>query len=199
MDIDISVTRPAVIYQRMIQSIVPRPIAWVSTRSAAGVNNLAPFSFFTGVGSRPPTLLFCPANNLQGNAKDTLRNIQETGEFVVNVVPAAFTAAMVATADELPAEKSEFDAAGLTPKPSVHVSAPGVAESPIQFECTKMQIIPIGDGPGGANIVIGRIVFMSIDDRILNADGDIDPDLLDAVGRMGGPVYCRTTERFHVS
>ena len=87
MEIDPAEVRPSVFYQHMIHCIVPRPIAWVSTVSANGVTNVAPFSYFTGVGSRPPTLLFCPANDRDGQPKDTLRNIQETGDFVVEGDP----------------------------------------------------------------------------------------------------------------
>jgi len=100
--------RHSLFYQRMIHAIVPRPIAWVSTKSAKGVSNVAPFSYFTGVGSRPPSLLFCPANGRDGHPKDTLRNIQETGEFVVNIVSAAVEKQMNASASSFPAVASEF-------------------------------------------------------------------------------------------
>lgn len=188
--------RPAVFYQRMIHAIVPRPIAWVSTISSEGISNVAPFSYFTGVGSRPPSLLFCPANGRDGQPKDTLRNIQATGEFVVNVVSGAVAEAMNQSAGSYPPAESEFDACGLTEAASTCVNAPRVAESPVQFECEKLQIISLGEGPGGANIVIGRVVQMHIDDRVVGAKDLIDPDLLDAVGRMGGLSYCRTADRF---
>ena len=150
MELDPADVRPAVFYQHMIHTIVPRPIAWVSTVSSVGVSNVAPFSFFTGVGSRPPSLLFCPANNLKGYPKDTLRNIQALGDFVVNVVPFAVSDQMNASAAELPTDESEFEACGLTAVPSVKVKSPRVGESPVQFECTTLQILNIGDGPGGA-------------------------------------------------
>lgn len=188
--------RPSLFYQRMIHAIVPRPIAWVSTVSSGGVSNVAPFSYFTGVGSRPPSLLFCPANGRDGKPKDTLRNIQETGEFVVNIVSAAVAQQMNASASSLPAEDSEFAFCHLTEVLSTKVNVPRVAESPVQFECRQMQIINLGEGPGGANVVIGEVVQMHVDDGVIGARELIDPDLLDAVGRMGGLSYCRTKDRF---
>ena len=167
MKFDPSEIRPSLFYQRMIHCIVPRPIAWVSTISSDGISNVAPFSYFTGVGSRPPTLLFCPANNRQGEPKDTLRNIQETGDFVVNIVPFAVAEQMNASAADLPAEESEFEACGVTEAVSAKVKSPRVAESPVQFECTTREILNIGEGPGGANIVIGNVVQMHIDDRVI--------------------------------
>lgn len=188
--------RPSVFYQRMIHSIVPRPIAWVSTVSKQGTTNVAPFSYFTGVGSRPPSLLFCPANNREGQPKDTLRNIQDVGDFVVNIVPFRLAEQMNASSASLPPEESEFDFCSLSSTKSRKVRSPRVADSPVQFECTTMQILNIGEGPGGANIVVGRVVHAHIDDAVMNARELVDPDLLDAVGRMGGMSYCRTRDRF---
>ena len=198
MDFDPAEVRPSVFYQHLIHAIVPRPIAWVSTVSPAGKTNVAPFSYFTGVGSRPPSLLFCPANNRVGQPKDTLLNIQDTGQFVVNIVSFAVAEQMNASAKDFPPEDSEFDTCGLTVTTSLKVKAPRVAESPVQFECESMQILNIGDGPGGANIVIGKVVHVHIDDSVVGARGLVDPDLLDAVGRMGGDEYCRTSERFQL-
>ncbi|GAB5441852.1 MAG: flavin reductase family protein [Fuerstiella sp.] len=196
MQFDPQGVRPSVFYQQMIHCIVPRPIAWVSTVSKQGITNVAPFSYFTGVGSRPPSLLFCPANNRAGEPKDTLRNIQETDEFVVNIVPFALAEQMNQSAADLPPEESEFDFCHLQTAPGTKVGTPRVAQSPVQFECTTLQILNIGDGPGGANVVIGRVVHVHIDDSVLGTRELVDPDLLDAVGRMGGISYCRTRDRF---
>lgn len=196
MDFDPADVRPAVFYQHMIHCIVPRPIAWVSTCSLAGVTNAAPFSYFSGVGSRPPSLLFCPANNQKGEPKDTLRNIQETGEFVVNIVSAASASAMNASAAAIAPEESEFSVCGLTPVQCHKVKPPRIAESPVGFECVTMQILNLGAGPGGANVVIGEVVHMHIDDSVIGDGKLVDPELLNAVGRMGGLSYCRTTDRF---
>ena len=198
MEFDPAEIRPSLFYQRMIHCIVPRPIAWVSTVPKDGVTNVAPFSYFTGVGSRPPSLLFCPANNRQGGPKDTLRNIQDTGEFVVNIVPFAVAEQMNASAAALEPDESEFDVCGLTAVDGMKVRAPRVAESPVHFECTKLQVLNIGEGPGGANVVVGSVVYVYIDDRIIGDQELVDPDLLDAVGRMGGLSYCRTSERFEL-
>lgn len=196
MELQVDSVRASAIYQHMIRVITPRPIAWVSTISRSGIANLAPFSFFTGAGSRPPSLLFCPANRKDGNAKDTLRNILDTEEFVVNVVPESLAEAMNLSSLELSSEESEFDLTGLARSESTAVKVPGVYESPVRMECRLMHFLPLEDGPGGANIVVGRIVHMHLDDRILDSTGYADPDLMDLIGRMGGTSYCRTRDRF---
>lgn len=199
MDVNAATARASSIYQHLIRVIAPRPIAWVSTVSCSGVFNLAPFSFFTGVGSRPPSLLFCPSNRRDGSHKDTLRNILETGEFVTNVVSFALAAAMNQSSSELPMDESEFELTGLEASTSVKVKAPGVASSPVRLECQLMQHLSLDDGPGGANIVVGRVVHMFIDDSVLDSSGYADSQLLNLVGRLGGTSYCRTTALFDLS
>ena len=196
MQIDPQEIRASDFYQHMTRIVVPRPIAWVSTVSPEGITNIAPFSYFTGVGSRPPSILFCPANKRDGTRKDTLKNIEATGEFIVNVVPFALAEQMLQSADELPADESEFDACELDTVPGTVVSVPRVAGSPIQMECRLFQTIHVGHGKGGANIVIGNVVQIHIDDDVLDDNGLADPSLVDAVGRMGGRTYCRTNDRF---
>lgn len=198
MEINLSTARASAIYQHLIRVIAPRPIAWVSTMSATGVTNLAPFSFFTGVGSRPPSVLFCPANRRDGGPKDTLKNILETREFVINVVPYRLAEAMNLSSAELPSEESEFELTGLQVSESVVVKAPGVSLSPIRMECRLLQHLALDDGPGGANIVLGEIVHLHLDDNVLDSTGYADPLLLDLVGRLGGAAYCRTTEQFEL-
>lgn len=198
MEINLSTARASSIYQHLIRVIAPRPIAWVSTVSATGATNLAPFSFFTGVGSRPPSVLFCPANRRDGGPKDTLKNILETHEFVINVVPYRLAEAMNLSSAELPSEESEFELTGLQVSESVVVKAPGVSSSPIRMECRLLQHLALDDGPGGANIVLGEIVHMHLDDNVLDSTGYADPLLLDLVGRLGGAAYCRTTEQFEL-
>ncbi len=199
MIIDPTSTPVRDVYRMMVSLITPRPIAWVSTVSPHGVTNLAPFSFFNGIGANPPSLLFCPVNNRHGQKKDTLVNVEATPEFVVNIVPFALAKPMNDTSDELPYEVSEFDKAGLTAEPSARVKPPRVKESPIHLECVVHQILNIGTGPLGANVVIGRILLMNIADSILGTDGQIDPAKLDTIGRMGGSTYTRTTERFDLT
>ena len=198
MEINLSTARASSIYQHLIRVIAPRPIAWVSTVSATGVTNLAPFSFFTGVGSRPPSVLFCPANRRDGGPKDTLKNILETREFVINVVPYRLAEVMNLSSAELPSEESEFELTGLQISESAVVKAPGVSSSPIRMECRLLQHLALDDGPGGANIVLGEIVHMHLDDNVLDSTGYADPVLLDLIGRLGGAAYCRTTEQFEL-
>ena len=198
MEINLSTARASAIYQHLIRVIAPRPIAWVSTVSATGVTNLAPFSFFTGVGSRPPSVLFCPANRRDGGPKDTLKNILATREFVINVVPYRLAEAMNLSSAELPSEESEFELTGLQVCESVVVKAPGVSSSPIRMECRLLQHLALDDGPGGANIVLGEIVHLHLDDNVLDSTGYADPMLLDLIGRLGGAAYCRTTEQFEL-
>lgn len=196
MELNTATARASSIYQHLIRVIAPRPIAWVSTISVSGVMNLAPFSFFTGVGSRPPSVLFCPANRRDGGPKDTLKNILNTREFVINVVPFRLVEAMNLTSAELPSEESEFELTGLQVSRSVVVKSPGVSLSPVRIECQLMQHLALDDGPGGANLVVGKIVHMHLDDNVLDSAGYADPLLLDLVGRLGGTAYCRTTEQF---
>lgn len=196
MDVAVDSLRANVVYQHLLRVIVPRPIAWVSTISADGVSNLAPFSFFTGVGSRPPSLLFCPANRRDGSPKDTLRNIREVGEFVVNVVAEPLAEVMNQTSAELPEGESEFEAFGIPAVPAVQVRPPRVAAAPVSLECRLLQVLSLQSGPGAANIVIGQIVHLHVADTVLGGDGFADPQRLQAVGRLGGATYCRTRDCF---
>jgi len=185
-------------YGWMSGTIFPRPIAWVSSISAAGHTNLAPFSYFQAIASNPPVLMFVPANNRHGAKKDTLRNIEEVPEFVVNLVPYVLADAMNNTAAPLPHHESEFEKFGIASLPSERVRPPRVAASPVAFECALHSIVPIGVGPGGTHVVFGRILLAHLSDDILGPDGAPDPAKLDLIGRMGGDWYTRTTERFVV-
>lgn len=191
-------------YKLLIGGIVPRPIAFVSSRLPDGAPNLAPFSFFAGVASAPMTLLFCPANGPDGMEKDTLRNVKPVeeggvGEFVVNVAVEAYERRVAACAEPLPYGESEYELAGLTPSPSRVVSVPRVAESPIAYECRTRQVIRLAPGvPGGGNIVLGEIVHVFVRDDLINERYHIDPAKLAAIGRMGGLGYARTRDRFEM-
>ena len=188
----------SVVYSAMIRAITPRPIAWVSTISPGGISNLAPFSYFNGVCSKPATLMFSPVNKPDGTKKDTVRNIEAEGQFVVNVVPFCLAEPMLRSAGEFDYEESEFAAAGLTEQKSKLIMPPSVAESPIKFECELMQIVPVGEGPHAANLVLGKILLIDISNEMLDSDGKIDASLVDSIGRMGGREYCRTTDRFSI-
>jgi flavin reductase (DIM6/NTAB) family NADH-FMN oxidoreductase RutF len=186
-------------YKLMVGIIVPRPIALVSTVDATGNVNLAPFSFFAGVGAAPPTVLFCPAlrpanEDRAGERKDTLRNVEETREFVINVVSDQIAPQANITSANVAPDVDEFELSGLTPLPSEVVKAPRVAESPAQMECRVMQIIYTGDQPSSGVIVLGEIVRFHVREDIVD-DYRVDPAGLDAVGRMAGNTWVRTRDR----
>ncbi|MDH5508462.1 MAG: flavin reductase family protein [Anaerolineae bacterium] len=181
-----------VFYKIITGTIVPRPIAWVSTVNSEGQANLAPFSFFTAVASNPPTILFCPmTRSTDGGSKDTLNNIRATGEFVVNIVTERLLEAMNITATELPPQVNEFELAGLTPGKSKSVRPPRLSESPVNFECKVSQIVEIGAGAGSGNIVIGEVLHLHIADEVLLPNYRIDTQALNPVGRLAGPNYAR--------
>ena len=179
-------------YKLMIGSIVPRPIAFVSTQSKNGVFNLAPFSFFNGICSNPPSILFCPARRgNDGKIKDTLNNIRGTEEFVVNIVSENFTGQMVDCATNFDPDVDEFEISGLTPAASKKITVPRVGEAQISYECKLNQIIPVGsDGPGGGFVVIGTIVLFHIADDIYE-NGRINLQKLQPIGRLAGNSYTR--------
>lgn len=176
-------------YQWMIHTILPRPIAWVSTCDAAGRTNIAPFSFFMGVCAKPPTLMFCPVNDRFGKPKDTLRNVEETRQFVVNLVPTVLCESMNQTAASLPHGESEFERFGVPATPSLRVKPPRVTGSPVAFECELDRIVRISEGPAGGNAVFGRIVALHIEDNVLGPDGMPDAARMDLVARAGGDLY----------
>ena len=185
-------------YQWMTSTIMPRPIAWVSTIAPDGKTNLAPFSFFQGVTANPPTLMFVPVNNRQGVKKDTVRNIEAVPEFVVNLVSRELAEQMNATAALLPYGESEFEKFGIVATPSSQVSPPRGAAAPVAFECRLHQIVRIGEGPLAANVVFGRILAAHIRDEVLGADGRPDSGKLDLIGRLGGEDYTLTREVFSI-
>jgi flavin reductase (DIM6/NTAB) family NADH-FMN oxidoreductase RutF len=187
-------------YKLMIGSILPRPIAFVSTISKNGIHNLAAYSFFNGVTSSPPSICFAPnRKGTDGSKKDTLVNIEDTSEFVVNIVTEDIVKPMNDTAPEYPPEVSEFEEVGLTPIESQIVSAPLVKESPINMECKLMQIVEVGPAePGGGFLVIGEIVLFHIKDELLE-NGRIDTGLLNPVGRLAGTEYTTLGKRFSLA
>jgi flavin reductase (DIM6/NTAB) family NADH-FMN oxidoreductase RutF len=196
MLLDFAALKPRDAYNWMISTIMPRPIAWVSTVSLEGKTNLAPFSFFQGVTSNPPTLMFVPVNTRDGTKKDTVRNIEQVGEFVVNLVSFALAEKMNATSAMLPYGESEFDAFGIESVASERIRPPRVAAAPVAFECTLDRFVHIGEGPLAANVVFGRIQVAHVADDVLATNGKPDPGRLDLIGRMGGETFARTRERF---
>lgn len=187
---------PGDTYKLMIGMIVPRPIAFVSTVDAAGIRNLAPFSYFTGCSTNPPVVCFCAAVRSGPRPhKDTLENIRATGEFVVNIVSEDFAEQMNMTAAEVSPATDEFELSGLTPMASEVVRPPRVAESKIHLECRLREILVVSEKPGGGSLVLGDVLRFHVQESLLNGY-KIDPDRLNAIGRMGGPTYTRTRDRF---
>jgi flavin reductase (DIM6/NTAB) family NADH-FMN oxidoreductase RutF len=182
-------------YYTMISTIVPRPIAWVSTVDPAGRPNLAPFSFFMGITSRPPTLALAIGNKADGGPKDTARNAIDTGELVVNVVPVALAEAMVLTSGEYAHGESEFDLAHVETVASERVRPPRVAHSPVHFECTLHRVVELEDaGRVTSRLIIARIELVHVDDAVLDPAGRVDPRRLDPLARLGGSDYATLGE-----
>ena len=189
---------PRDFYRHMVSCITPRPIAWVSTVSPKGVANLAPFSFFNGVGAHPPSVVFCPTNDREGRKKDTLINVEWSRQFAVNIVSHSLAGPMNQTSAELEYEHSEFEFAGLTPTPCERIKPPRVKEASVAMECELHAIVTVGDGPLAGHAVIGRIILLHVDDTVLDPRGQIDPAKLDTIGRLGGSLYTRTRDRFEL-
>jgi flavin reductase (DIM6/NTAB) family NADH-FMN oxidoreductase RutF len=194
---------PPAVYKLLIGCIVPRPIAWVSTVGADGVNNVAPFSFFMGVCNNPPTLAFSVGPRAGASetrpvgTKDTVRNLEATGDFVVNVVDDTLAEQMNLTSGEYPPEVDEFQVAGLTATASVKVRAPRVREAPISLECRVAQILRVGRGPH--SLVLGEIVYFHLrDDLYDRATGRIDMKRLKPVGRLAGEMYTHVHDLFEM-
>ncbi len=191
MQIDPAALSPRDAYRLMISCIIPRPIAFVTTLSKEGVSNLAPFSFFNGVSSHPPVVSIAVASRRDGSRKDTRQNIEETGEFVVNVVVPDLMDAVITGAKELPPNVSELELSKEPTLPSVKVKPPRLANSPVQMECTLLRIVEVE----GTGLILGRVAIYHVKDDVLR-DGRVDPRKLTFVGRMGDDLYCRVNDLF---
>ena len=191
--IDPETTSPIDMYQFMIGAVSPRPVAFVSTIDTEGVPNLAPFSFFNAFSSKPPIVGFATSiRTANGTTKDTLANVQEINECVVNIVSHSFVRQMTLTAVNYPKGVSEFEKAGLTPIESDLIRPFRVKESPIQMECRVEQILPLSDEKGGGILILCRVLRMHINEDILDVEKKrIDPRKVDTVGRMGRFWYTR--------
>ena len=187
------------VHKLMIGSIVPRPIAFVSTLSRDGKNNIAPFSYFNGVCSRPPTIMFAPARRgWDGKEKDTLVNIRDNNQFVINIVSESFAEQMVMCSTDFDSDVDEFEISGLNPVPSNKISPPRLLESKISYECELNQIVEIGEGDAGSGfIVIGTIVLFHIDDDVYD-NGHILLDRLEPLGRLAGNQYTRPNNNLEI-
>ncbi len=184
-------------YRLLTGGITPRPIAWISTRSSDNVDNLAPYSFFTGASCNPPVLLYtqvAPSNELD---KDTLKNLVETGECVVNIVNADLLEKMNMTSTSLGIDESEFDFAGVESCASEKVTPRSVKASPIRYECTLREVISVSDLPSGGKIILLDVKCIYVRDDLYN-DDVINQQLIDSVGKMGGDVYSLTSENLEL-
>lgn len=184
-------------YKLLVGGILPRPIAWVSTISPEGVRNLAPFSFFTAISAEPMTICFSPMRRgSDGSKKDTLRNIEATGEFVVNVVSEELGEQMNQTSAEVPSDLDEFELAGLTPVQSAVVRPPRVGEARLAYECKLDQVVHIGEAkPGAGSLIIGTVVRVFVAESIWDG-GRILTDELRPIGRCAGNDYTDVRNRF---
>ncbi|MBY8962009.1 flavin reductase family protein [Flavobacterium sp. D11R37] len=198
MQIDPLHTSQKDIYKILTGTVIPRPIGWVSTTDAEGNYNLAPFSFFNAVGEDPPHVMFSTVRTGNVN-KDTLNNVLQTGEFVVNMATEDLVEKMNTTSANLKPDESEFELAGLTPAPSLFVKAPRVLESPVNMECKLVHNYSLEDHKnGGATIMIGRVVMFHVDDSILLDNYKINQDAYRPVARLAGWNYSKLGEIFSI-
>ncbi len=191
--IDPETLAPRDAYRLLISCVVPRPIGWASTIGLDGSFNLAPYSFFNGVGGNPPMVMIS-CGQRQGAPKDTLRNIQETGEFVINIVDRPLAEAMNLTSGEYGYGVNEFEIAGLEMAPSLKVKPERVALAPVALECLMTQIVPV-EGTR-YTLAIGRVVAFHLREGLLRENGLVDAKLLNPVARLGGDEYAVFGEVF---
>ena len=200
MEIDLNSLQPRDAHDLMTSAIIPRPIAWVSSVSAQGHFNLAPFSFFAGITWCPATLGFSVVNRQDGSRKDTIRNIEETKNFVVNMVSQDLASRMVKTSATFPHGINEAYEAGVPLISSTIVTAPRVEESRVAFECTLDRIVTVGNGAYAGNLVLGTILLVYIKDELLEPGKTVDPIKFDVIGRLsGGTQYCGVGSVFDIS
>ncbi len=198
MKVDTNSIKTGNLYQLLVGSVLPRPIAWVSSRSEKGVDNLAPFSFFTVASVQPPVLCFTPlVRQFEGepNLKDTVQNITETKDFVVHVVNRDLAEAMNASCGEYSPEVDEFEIAGLEKIEADCVRASRVAAAPIAMECRLRELIRFGDQSMAGCLVLGDILRLHLDDEIMR-EGKIDTELLQPIARLAGNGYTDAKEVF---
>ncbi len=179
-------------HKLLLSIIVPRPIAFISTVSKVGVFNAAPFSFFCGISSSPP-LLAVSISKRRGEKKDTLRNIEQTRDFAINIVTEEIAEKMNEASGDYPPEISEFEVVGLTPVSSELIASPRIKESPVSMECRLFDRIRIGETDN--TLIIGEVLLFHIEEAIF-AEGEVDARKLFPIGRLGKDTYCRIRDIF---
>ncbi|ADI15754.1 flavin reductase family protein [Truepera radiovictrix] len=184
-------------YKLLTSAVIPRPIAWVSTVSKGGVPNVAPYSFFNAVASEPLTVLFSAGRKRDGSPKDSLKNAQETGEFVVNLVDEPLAEAMNHTSGAWAHEVSEFDEAGLRAAASLRVRAPRVAAAPVALECRVTQLFELAGG--ASTLVLGEVLVIYVREGLLAEDGLIDAAAYRPVARLGRDAYATLGRVFRLA
>lgn len=196
MQFDFTEMSPLERYRLLLATVLPRPIAWITTRDPSGSVNAAPFSFFNVFGSDPATVGVGIGSKGPGEPKDTRANIRANEQFVVNLVPFALAHEMRVTSIAFPRGVEEPKEAGLSLAPSEHVGVPRIAQAPVSMECTLMQEVLLG----GFSLVLGRILLVHVQDQAVMDRGrqHIDANKLDLIGRMEGGWYTKTTDRFEM-
>ena len=182
------------LHQFMLGSVIPRPIALVSTISNEGINNLAPYSYFNAISSDPPILGFSVSDRKDGSLKDTLANIEENSECAINLVSYDISHQMALAGVDFPPETDEFIKCGFTPVPSVIIKPNGIEQAPVRFECKKDRIIYFGEKANKTALIICNVICIHYDERIMNKENRIDPFKLDLVGRLGRTNYLKLTK-----
>lgn len=197
MHFDLESTAAGIAYKLLVATVMPRPIAWVVTKSAASVVNIAPFSFFNVMGDEPPTVVLGISPGRDGGLKHSAQNILDSGEFVVNLVPFALAGAMNLTSIDAPEGVSEAELAGLELTPSVKIAPPRISASPVALECRLLQRVATGPRQ---TLIVGEVLSIHIEDRFVldETRGHVDTPGLDLVGRSFGADYVRTRDVFRL-
>lgn len=199
MQLDFTGLDAAESYRWLSSTVTPRPIAWVSTMSATGIANLAPFSFFQVICDDPATLMVNVGLHAGHRVKDTVRNVRETGELVIHLVSRAAAETMNATSATLAHDQSEFELAGIATVPGSRVKPPRIADAAVAFECKLAEIKPYPAEHPRQFLIFARVLLGHIDDAVMADDRHVDPARLDLVGRLSGSLYATTRDRFSMT
>lgn len=186
------------LYPLLVGGIIPRPIAWVSTRSSKGIDNLAPYSFFSVASCTPPVLTVTQINAQPESDKDTLRNLKETQECVINIVSADLAEMMNASCANYAQDESEFDALKIAACNSQAVTVKGVAQAKVRYECRLKEVVTLSDQPGGGKLILLDVLHIYIDDELMQ-DGTIQPENLNTIGKLGGNDYTYASADFELA